>query len=108
MEALRKIGCSFSLDDFGTGYSSLSQLNQLPISEIKIDRSFILGALNDAVSANIVEMVYRVGEAMGVRVVAEGVETDKHVKFLASSYPNVHLQGYAFGRPQALSSLLGG
>lgn len=70
----------------------------------------VAGDINhsEAVSANIVEMVYRVGETMKVRVVAEGVETDKHVQFLASKYPNVHLQGYAFGRPQPLSSVLSG
>lgn len=107
MEEIRKIGCSFSLDDFGTGYSSLSQLRRLPISEIKIDRSFIIDALEEKMSASIVEMVYRIGETMNVRVVAEGVETDEHARFLSSKYPKVHLQGYAFGRPKPLVSVLG-
>lgn len=100
MEAIRKIGCAFSLDDFGTGYSSLSQLHRLPISEIKIDRTFVLSSLDDSTSADIVEMVKRIGESMEVRVVAEGVETQAHADFLQAKHPGVHLQGYFFGRPQ--------
>jgi EAL domain-containing protein (putative c-di-GMP-specific phosphodiesterase class I) len=106
MKHVRRAGCTFSLDDFGTGYSSLSHLRRLPISEIKIDRSFVLSALTESMSAGIVEMVQRIGESMGVRVVAEGVETQAHADFLRSGYPGVYLQGYFFGRPQALRSFL--
>lgn len=104
MKALRKIGCTFSLDDFGTGYSSLSQLRRLPISEIKIDRSFVLSSLSDSTSADIVEMVKRIGESMNVRVVAEGVETQEHADFLKTYHPGVYLQGYFFGRPKPLET----
>ena len=102
MEKIRNFGCTFSLDDFGTGYSSLSQLRRLPISEIKIDRSFVLSALNDSTSADIVDMVKRIGESMNVRVVAEGVETQEHADFLKTHHPGVYLQGYFFGRPAPL------
>ena len=102
MEKIRNFGCTFSLDDFGTGYSSLSQLRRLPISEIKIDRSFVLSALSDSTSADIVDMVKRIGESMNVRVVAEGVETQEHADFLKANHPGVYLQGYFFGRPEPL------
>lgn len=106
MELIRSLGCTFSLDDFGTGYSSLSQLRRLPISEIKIDRSFVLSALSDSTSADIVDMVKRIGESMSVRVVAEGVETQEHADFLKAHHPGVYLQGYFFGRPKPLWTFL--
>ncbi|MDO6824226.1 bifunctional diguanylate cyclase/phosphodiesterase [Marinobacter sp. 1_MG-2023] len=106
MGAIRSLGCVFSLDDFGTGYSSLSRLQRLPISEVKIDRSFVLSALHETVAANIVEMVVRIGETMGVRVIAEGVETEAHANFLASRHPHVYLQGYYFGVPQPIDVVL--
>ena len=106
MKDIRSLGCSFSLDDFGTGYSSLSRLQRLPISEVKIDRSFVLSAPDEPMAANIVEMVVRIGETMGVRVVAEGVETHVHADFLASRHPHVYLQGYFFGVPQPIDVFL--
>jgi len=106
MEAIQSLGCVFSLDDFGTGYSSLSRLQRLPISEVKIDRSFVLSAPDEPMNANIVEMVVRIGETMGVRVVAEGVETQAHADFLASRHPQVYLQGYFFGIPQPIDVFL--
>src|SRR5690554_3804868 len=60
-----------------------SRLQRLPISEVKIDRSFVLSAPEEPMNANIVEMVVRIGETMGARVVAEGVETQAHADFLA-------------------------
>jgi len=106
MDVLRQLGCEISLDDFGTGYSSLSQLQRLPITEVKIDRSFVLGAVNEPMSANIVEMVKRIGEAMGARVVAEGVETQAHADFLAHHHPDVYLQGYFFGVPKPMAEFM--
>ncbi|MBK1887125.1 EAL domain-containing protein [Marinobacter sp. DY40_1A1] len=106
MQALRSLGCTFSLDDFGTGYSSLSRLQRLPISEVKIDRSFVLLAPNEPMNANIVEMVVRIGDTMGARVVAEGVETQVHADFLAAWHPHVCLQGYFFGIPQPIETFI--
>ncbi|WP_417512592.1 EAL domain-containing protein [Marinobacter sp.] len=106
MQAIRNLGCVFSLDDFGTGYSSLSRLQRLPISEVKIDRSFVLSAPDEPMNANIVEMVVRIGDTMGARVVAEGVETRAHADFLAARHPHVYLQGYFFGVPQPIEVFL--
>lgn len=106
MKAIRNLGCVFSLDDFGTGYSSLSRLQRLPISEVKIDRSFVLSAPDEPMNANIVEMVVRIGETMGARVVAEGVETQAHADFMAFRHPHVYLQGYYFGVPQPMDVFL--
>ncbi len=102
MNRLKKIGCQFSLDDFGTGYSSLSHLSLLPISEIKIDRSFVLSATKEETVAEIIEMIARLGDTMNVRLVAEGVETEEHRTFFRERYPAVLLQGFYFSRPQPI------
>lgn len=83
-----------------------SRLQRLPISEVKIDRSFVLSAPEEPMNANIVEMVVRIGETMGARVVAEGVETQAHADFLASRHPQVYLQGYFFGTPQPIDTFI--
>jgi len=103
MHALRALGLRFALDDFGTGYSSLSYLQRLPFDELKIDQSFIRAMLTDATSSAIVRAVLALGEAMGVQVVAEGVETAEHRDFLARQHCH-HCQGYWFGRPMAIDA----
>ena len=75
LEALGRLGVALSLDDFGTGYSSLVHLKRLPVSEIKIDRSFVHRMTHDADDAAIVRSIVELGHALGLRVVAEGVET---------------------------------
>jgi diguanylate cyclase (GGDEF)-like protein/PAS domain S-box-containing protein len=71
---LSTLGIGLSIDDFGTGYSSLARLKRLPVNEIKIDKSFIIGMMADAMSVSIVRSVIELGHNMGLRVVAEGVE----------------------------------
>ena len=71
---LSALGVRLSIDDFGTGYSSLARLNRLPVNEIKIDKSFIIGMLADSASVSIVRSVIELGHNMGLQVVAEGVE----------------------------------
>jgi diguanylate cyclase (GGDEF)-like protein/PAS domain S-box-containing protein len=94
--ALREMGVIISMDDFGTGYSSLSHLARLPVSELKIDRSFMANLEdNEAVQA-LVTAVIRIGESLGLRVVAEGVETVPQRRFLEALGCDV-LQGYLFG-----------
>ncbi len=99
MQALRALGLHFSIDDFGTGYSSLAYLKRLPISELKIDRSFIQDVTRRADDAALVETILSVACHMGLKVVAEGVEEPAQTQFLAARAEGVILQGYFYGRP---------
>ncbi|MCX7898404.1 MAG: EAL domain-containing protein [Rhodocyclaceae bacterium] len=105
MHAIRAQGAHFSLDDFGTGYSSLAYLKRLPISEIKIDKSFILDAPQDADDAALVDTILAVARQLRLRVVAEGVETEQHAAFL-DGRGEIIRQGYYYGRPQPLEDWL--
>ncbi|MBM4392882.1 MAG: EAL domain-containing protein [Deltaproteobacteria bacterium] len=98
MAILRRAGVHFSLDDFGTGYSSLSHMRGFPVQAIKIDRSFVEKAPDDAVTAQIVSGLLQMASALGLLVVAEGVETPAQERTLR------HLgfglaQGYFYGKP---------
>lgn len=106
MDALTQIGIQFSIDDFGTGYSSLIYLRKLPIAEVKIDRSFIASAPNDAVDAEIVAMIHKMADFLNLRTVAEGVETQEHVQFLSERFPNMLHQGFFYSRPQPIQHIL--
>lgn len=83
MHAIRALGIGLSVDDFGTGYSSLSRLAHLPVRELKIDRSFMRDIEKDAGALAIATAVVRVGQGLGMTVVAEGVETEGQRKMLA-------------------------
>jgi EAL domain-containing protein (putative c-di-GMP-specific phosphodiesterase class I) len=83
-----------ALDDFGTGYASLSNLKQFPIDRLKIDKSFVQNAGDNA----IVQAVINLGSSLGMEVVAEGVEGVDQLKFLTASGCH-QVQGYHFGRP---------
>ncbi len=98
MDALKSHGIKFSLDDFGTGYSSLSYLKRLPISELKIDKSFVNDILTDANDAAIARMVIRLAQSMELSVIAEGVETKEQRDWLERE-GCFKYQGYYFGRP---------
>jgi len=96
IESLRAIGVSLSIDDFGTGYSSLSRLLSLPVTAVKIDRSFV-SAL-DGNGGAVIESTLLIARRLGISVVAEGVET--HEQFERLSAMGVDLfQGYYFGKP---------
>jgi len=99
MAQLADLGIHFSLDDFGTGYSSLSYLKRLPIHEIKIDKSFVQDAPNDADDAALVESILAVAQHMQLDVVAEGVETKEQADFLNARAKVIH-QGYFFHKPE--------
>ncbi len=106
LHELVALGVRFSIDDFGTGFSSLAYLRQLPLHEIKIDRSFIVGLPHDVASAGIVCSILSMGQHLGLQVVAEGVETDEQSGFLtAHGCPS--LQGWLHGRPMPWSEFIG-
>ncbi len=92
------MGIGFSLDDFGTGYSSLVYLRRLSIEELKIDQAFVRDMLEDENDEAIVIGVISLGQAFGLRVVAEGVESIKHAKHLENLGCSI-VQGYGLGRP---------
>jgi diguanylate cyclase (GGDEF)-like protein len=98
LRELDEVGVALSIDDFGTGFSSLGFLHDLPISEIKIDRSFVLGLAHDQSDASIVRSTIDVGRNLGLRVVAEGIETEDVRAQLMEMGCHVG-QGYLFSRP---------
>ena len=105
---LRELGVGLSVDDFGTGYSSLSYLSALPVNSLKIDRSFVVKLDGSVNEAEIVRAVVRLGDALGKRIIAEGVETASQLEQLREIGCEF-AQGYHLGRPltkpQALALL---
>ncbi|MEO8331106.1 MAG: EAL domain-containing protein [Gallionella sp.] len=101
MHELKQLGVQFSLDDFGTGYSSLSYLTQLPLDQLKIDRSFVHNIGTKLTDAVIVQTIIGMGNSLGMEVIAEGVETDAQREFLKHA-GCVAYQGYLFGKPVPL------
>jgi diguanylate cyclase (GGDEF)-like protein len=92
------LGVHLALDDFGTGYSSLSYLKQLPLQKIKIDRAFVRALPDDAQDLALCRAVVQIGSSMGMRVLAEGCETQAHVDCLVDLGVDA-LQGYYYGKP---------
>ena len=104
MARLHEIGLKIALDDFGVGYSSLSHLRLFPFDKLKIDRAFVTGCAENVQSATLVHAVVSIGRALGMKVVAEGVETEAQRKFLKVA--GVHaMQGYLFARPEPVAAL---
>ncbi|WDZ87065.1 putative bifunctional diguanylate cyclase/phosphodiesterase [Micromonospora cathayae] len=104
LRQLRELGIRIAIDDFGTGYSSLSYLHRIPATELKIDRSFVARLGEDARAYATVNMVSSLAEAFDLRVVAEGVETDRQHDAVAA-IGCAHGQGYLYGRPGSLADL---
>ena len=98
LRRLRDLGITLSIDDFGTGYSSLSQLKKLPVSELKIDKSFILNLDTSADDQLIVRSTIDLGHTLGLSVTAEGVESEA-IKALLKSYGCDTAQGYLYSKP---------
>src|SRR3712207_4182887 len=98
LDRLNELGITLAIDDFGTGYSSLAYLKRLPVDEIKIDKSFILQLAMDANDALIARSTVDLGHNLGLRVVAEGVETPEVWRELADMGCDI-AQGYLISRP---------
>ena len=105
LERLRKIGVSTSIDDFGTGYSSLSHLHRLPVETLKIDRSFVW-EINDGESGKeLVRTMINLGHGLGLRIVAEGIETSEQAAVLQLFGCDL-FQGFLISKPLPFLDIL--
>ena len=103
MRRLKSLGVKIAMDDFGTGYSSLAAFQTFPFDKIKIDRTFISGVVSNEQSAAILRAVIGLGNALGMQVIAEGVETEAQRAFL--THEGCHeMQGYLIGRPNLIET----
>ncbi|KXB32070.1 hypothetical protein AT959_03135 [Dechloromonas denitrificans] len=105
IDALRALGVRIALDDFGTGFSSLGYLNRFAIDEIKIDRSFITDLASDRTERALVQAVIDLGHALGLKVVAEGVETAEQAALLRRMGCDI-FQGFLFARPMPAAEFI--
>jgi diguanylate cyclase (GGDEF)-like protein len=98
LDAIAALGVSLSIDDFGTGYSSLSHLARMPVHEVKIDRSFVQGLESDPEFAPVVRSAIDMGHSLGLKVVAEGIETETAAARLLNFGCDI-AQGYLYAKP---------
>jgi diguanylate cyclase (GGDEF)-like protein len=103
LEAIAALGVSLSIDDFGTGYSSLSHLARMPVHEVKIDRSFVQGLESDPEFAPLVQSAIDMGHGLGLKVVAEGIETVEAATRLRDLGCDI-AQGYLYAKPMPLTA----
>ena len=98
LDAIQSRGIRLAIDDFGTGYSSMSLMKQFPIDTIKIDRSFVRDLADDSEDQAIAQAIISMGKALGMTVIAEGVETVEQREFLRAHACD-EMQGYLFSKP---------
>jgi diguanylate cyclase (GGDEF)-like protein/PAS domain S-box-containing protein len=104
LDRLKALGVQIAVDDFGTGYSSLSYLSGLPVDCLKIDRSFVVQTTKGGRDATIAQAIISLGHGLGLRVLAEGVETVEQLEFMRAHGCD-ECQGYLFARPQPAAAL---
>jgi diguanylate cyclase (GGDEF)-like protein len=104
LDAIASLGVSLSIDDFGTGYSSLSHLARMPVHEVKIDSSFVRGLESDAEFATVVKSAIDMGHGLGLKVVAEGIETEAAAAALRDFHCDI-AQGYLYAKPMPREAL---
>jgi diguanylate cyclase (GGDEF)-like protein len=104
IDQLKELGIDIEIDDFGTGYASIVSLQKLRPARLKIDRQLVHPILDDPAQRQLLDSIVDIGQAMGIEVVAEGVETMQHAAMLRDMGVDI-LQGYAFARPLSASQL---
>jgi diguanylate cyclase (GGDEF)-like protein len=104
LEKIKQLGVKVSIDDFGTGYSSLSYLARFPVNYIKIDKSFIENVPVNQVHCSLITSMIQMASALGIQVIAEGVETAEHAAFLEQEQCHI-AQGYFYFKPQSIQEL---
>ena len=105
LKELQALGVLIALDDFGTGFSSLSYLQRFPFNKVKIDRSFVAGMLDLPANLAVIRAVLGIGRDLGIRVVAEGVETQLQVNALLHEGCEL-IQGYFYGKPKPYAEIV--
>src|SRR5580704_8056682 len=105
-DALREFNCTLALDDFGAGYSSLARLRQLPFSELKIDRSYVINCHTDRISAGLCQVIVELGRRFGLKTVAEGIEMTHECHKLQAAGCDIG-QGYLYAKPMPKNQLIG-
>jgi EAL domain-containing protein (putative c-di-GMP-specific phosphodiesterase class I) len=105
LKELQALGVLVALDDFGTGFSSLSYLQRFPFNKVKIDRSFVAGMLEQPANLAVIRAVLGIGRDLGIKVVAEGVETELQAKALLREGCEL-IQGYFYGKPKPYSEVV--
>jgi EAL domain-containing protein (putative c-di-GMP-specific phosphodiesterase class I) len=105
LNQLHRQGVELAVDDFGTGYSSLSYLRQFPIDRLKIDQSFIRNALVNPDDRMITKTIINLGHSLGLKVIAEGVETNDHENFLKEEGCD-EVQGFKYTKPLSMEKFI--
>jgi EAL domain-containing protein (putative c-di-GMP-specific phosphodiesterase class I) len=103
LQKIRQLGARVAIDDFGTGFCSFSYLLQYPVDRLKIDQSFVIKAVTEPNAATVVRTIIAMSHNLGIKVIAEGVETPEHLKFLMQRKCDDG-QGYYFSRPVAAAA----
>jgi diguanylate cyclase len=106
VEKFRELGLSVALDDFGTGLSSLSYLRQIPISTIKIDKSFVKGVPKNEKDSSVLRAIITLCYSLNLKVVIEGIETKDQIDYITSMAEDPHIQGYYFSQPRPAEEIM--